>query len=514
MRDTEHESVPETTVETAAEATVETAVEAVRSALSGGRPAAARALASEALERYGPDPALCTLLGRAHAAEDEDDHDDEAERAYRQGLETFPDDLGLLTAYAELCLASDALDRPGRHARGPVLAARIAELAPGSPQAAQVAGLARGEIMSVPLASTPPAAAVAHIQRHDVRAAVAAAPGLTEAARLAEEQAFRHPYDQRLAVRAETLTALARPGGRLLLAHVRAPLLTLLTVSVLAAAAFVARHAIPLPEWTGVIPLLLFAPGVVLRLLEHGARTRGLARVMPPPADGPLPESPLPPPPAHSTAELATTLTVFTLALGAGLAPLLWTAPQDSGYPHYTVTAPETFRGAPLFSAVPAVDGIDSDMASMWTRTAAPEDATMFAFVYGTPLDTADSGDMAAFVVGATGDWHTAPANTVKGFQLGLSESDSTINSTWDPAPGALGGHLHCVAYATDAEAPGSHVACSWLDRGSMGSVVMNEPGLDHETAAAAARDVREAILHEEPPGATQAARRHSSLRN
>lgn len=495
MQDTEHGSVPET------------AVVAVRAALSGGRPAEARAQATEALERYGPDPALYTLLGRAHAAEDEDDHDDAAERAYRRGLEAFPDDLGLLTAYAELCLDADPLDRPGRHARGSRLTARITELAPGSPQAAQLDQQARGRIIVLRGPDAPTAALTAHIQRHDVRAALATAPDLPAAAHLAQEEAFRFPYDRRLAIRAETLTALTRPGGRLLLAHVRAPLATLLTVSVVAAVALVTRYAVPLPEWTGLVPLLLFAPGMALRTLEHGARTRALSRLLPPPDDEPLPDSPLPPPPALGLAELGTSLAVFALALGAGFTPLLWTTPEDPVYPHYTATAPKTFRGAPLLSALPEVDDVDSDMAAMGTPDI--DEGQAFTFIYGTLEETAANNGPAAYVMGSTGDWHDAPTNAVKDFQMTLSQSDSTINRVWDPAPGSLGGRMHCVAYATDAEAPGSHVACTWLDRGSMGTVVMNEPALDDDTAAASARALREAILHEQPSDGARASGRH-----
>ncbi|WP_247694747.1 hypothetical protein [Streptomyces sp. B93] len=82
------------------------------------------------LKVLGPAAVLYRWLGQGHAAEDEDDHDAAAERAYRQGLALAPDDLGLLVCYLELCLRADAFDHPGRAGRVAPLRARIDELAP------------------------------------------------------------------------------------------------------------------------------------------------------------------------------------------------------------------------------------------------------------------------------------------------------------------------------------------------------------------------------------------------
>ncbi|MGW6559304.1 hypothetical protein [Streptomyces hydrogenans] len=99
----------------------------------------ARKLAESGLGKLGPDPVLYRWLGLAHAAEDEDDHDAEAEKAYETGLAQWPDDLGLLVSYLELCLRADGWTYPGRAARVDRLKKRIAELAPaGSPEAARV----------------------------------------------------------------------------------------------------------------------------------------------------------------------------------------------------------------------------------------------------------------------------------------------------------------------------------------------------------------------------------------
>ncbi|OQR63097.1 hypothetical protein B6E66_15780 [Streptomyces maremycinicus] len=98
-----------------------------------------RKLAESGLEELGPDPVLYRWLGLAHAAEDEDDHDAEAEKAYEAGLAQWPDDLGLLVSYLELCVRADAWTYPGRSARAGRLKERIAVLAPaGSPEAARV----------------------------------------------------------------------------------------------------------------------------------------------------------------------------------------------------------------------------------------------------------------------------------------------------------------------------------------------------------------------------------------
>ncbi|MER5813324.1 hypothetical protein ABT143_34980 [Streptomyces sp. NPDC002033] len=91
---------------------------------------AVEATARAGLDAHGPDPVLLRWLGQAHAAQDDDDHDREAEAAYREGLELAPDDLGLLVSYLELCLRSDSYDHPARVRRAELMKARIEELAP------------------------------------------------------------------------------------------------------------------------------------------------------------------------------------------------------------------------------------------------------------------------------------------------------------------------------------------------------------------------------------------------
>ncbi|MFB8209901.1 MULTISPECIES: hypothetical protein [unclassified Streptomyces] len=104
-----------------------------------GGHAAVRKAAEAGLDECGPDPALYRWLGQAHAAEDDDDHDREAETAYRKGLALAEDDLGLMVSYLELCLRSDSWAYPGRARRAAALRERIEELAPpGSPERERV----------------------------------------------------------------------------------------------------------------------------------------------------------------------------------------------------------------------------------------------------------------------------------------------------------------------------------------------------------------------------------------
>ncbi|WP_405756556.1 hypothetical protein OG234_00290 [Streptomyces sp. NBC_01420] len=105
-------------------------VESCSELFAVGGYAAVRAAAAAGLKEIGPDPVLFRWLGQAHAAEDDDDHDREAEAAYREGLALAEDDLGLLVSYLELCLRADSFEYPGRARRAGVLQERIEELAP------------------------------------------------------------------------------------------------------------------------------------------------------------------------------------------------------------------------------------------------------------------------------------------------------------------------------------------------------------------------------------------------
>ncbi|WP_405857592.1 hypothetical protein OG407_12095 [Streptomyces sp. NBC_01515] len=110
--------------------------------LAGGN-AAVRRAAQEGLDELGPQADLYCWLALGHAVEDDDDHDDRAEEAFRAGLALDGDHLGLLAGYAELCLRADAFEYPGRAARAPVLSRRLKELAPESAEAGQLAAAER-----------------------------------------------------------------------------------------------------------------------------------------------------------------------------------------------------------------------------------------------------------------------------------------------------------------------------------------------------------------------------------
>src|SRR5690606_15028745 len=142
------------------------------------------------------------------------------------------------------------------------LVERANELAPGSPEALRLSGRTA---WTAP-AGRPPASP-AHIQRHDVRQALAAAPSLAEAARLAAEEAGRHPYSVRLAVRAETLAAFTRPGRWLLLGQVRAPYLSALAVLALGAPAVLLGPTAHWYLWAAA-GLLSLVPNRLLGALE------------------------------------------------------------------------------------------------------------------------------------------------------------------------------------------------------------------------------------------------------
>ncbi|MEU6533992.1 hypothetical protein ABZ869_32945 [Streptomyces sp. NPDC046928] len=124
-------------------ATVDAYQERCEQLFTAGGNAAVRRAAQEGLDALGPHPDLYCWLALGHAAEDDDDHDDRAEEAFRAGLALDADHLGLLAGYAELCLRADGFDHPGRAARARVLARRLDELAPESAQAQQVAAAER-----------------------------------------------------------------------------------------------------------------------------------------------------------------------------------------------------------------------------------------------------------------------------------------------------------------------------------------------------------------------------------
>ncbi|MEV6512020.1 hypothetical protein AB0M61_38635 [Streptomyces sp. NPDC051642] len=160
--------------------------------LAGGN-AAVRRAAQEGLDELGPQADLYCWLALGHAVEDDDDHDDRAEEAFRAGLALDGDHPGLLAGYAELCLRADAFEYPGRAARAPVLSRRLKELAPESAEAEQLAAVERW-------------ARRGYWEDIRMRAVVRALQG-----RDTEAQARALAVDRAAIVRATTLEALSGP---------------------------------------------------------------------------------------------------------------------------------------------------------------------------------------------------------------------------------------------------------------------------------------------------------------
>ncbi|WP_327708718.1 hypothetical protein OG912_07640 [Streptomyces sp. NBC_00464] len=493
----------------------ETATAHAGAALLAGRLAVARAGAEEALERFGPGPDLYAMLGRAHAAEEADDHDDSADTVYRRGLAAFPDDLDLLAGYAELCLRADSFDRPARHGRGPDLLARLREVAPGSPQTLRVEQTAAGQgRLSAP--SGTKTLSPSRMQRHDAHDALTTAPDLATAVQLAQEQSEQDPHELRLAVRAETLAALAGPGRGLLLRILRAPLVSLSLCAVLVSAIALAHPALHLPVWVLLLVPVVCLPHRLLSLVLHGARRRAERRVLvTPPNAGPVgdaqpatagvPEAaseqdagpvhvpavplahpPLLPVPAPSRRERAVALTAAAVIVASVAGSVLWSNAQYRSYPRYTAAGPAAFHGAPLITGHPLRASLESTAARMWNTA----DGRTFSYVYA---DSPQALVPVAVVSGVTGDFHDTSGEAVRALEEGLRYIGITPLSTWNADPGRLGGRLRCVTFAALL---GDSTACSWADKGSIAIIVLYEADLDREAATSSARALREAILH------------------
>ncbi|MCF3166932.1 hypothetical protein HXS80_29455 [Streptomyces sp. CB04723] len=244
-------------------------------ALGGFREA--RKAAEAGLAELGPDPVLHRWLGLAHAAEDDDDHDADAEAAYEAGLAQWPDDLGLLVSYLELCLRADTWSYPGRAARVERLKERIAVLAPaGSPEAARVdAALGwagRGYWQDVrrrtAAATADRAAATSH--GDDVAEALARGGGRTPA----------HPEDLRAVEVAAALELLDGPGRallRLVVRHRAAAYATALVLAIATNYALVLSGTVSYSVWGWIwfVPLLLAESR--LRQARRLARERVIA---------------------------------------------------------------------------------------------------------------------------------------------------------------------------------------------------------------------------------------------
>ncbi|MFD8206619.1 hypothetical protein ACFV2S_09485 [Streptomyces sp. NPDC059695] len=426
--------------------------------IAAGRYAEAREAAGSALEAEGPEPALFLVLARAHMAEDDDDHDDDAERVFRRALDVFPDHLDLLAGYAELCRRSDPLDRPGRHGRGPVLLERLRELAPDSPH------LGRADVPGSPLATAAAKGpSAARVQRHDVVQALTTAASPEAAGEEARRRAALAPYDLRLAVLDASLTALARPGRAPLRFLARRRPEYLLVVQSVVAALVIARFALEgFPSWIPfAVAVLADLPLLALRLLLRGARERGGERascvvdVEPGAAEPSLPDVPRRP-----RRELALVGAGAAVLLGAVATTSVLAYVEYTAYPRYEAVAPNSFRGMARMDMGEQFGGSVSDPRGRVEAS--------FNAVY-----TGGSGDGSELSVSASiGDFHDATVALVEqsGALLSRTPGVTPLDDGWMADAGAYGGWMRCTRYTEDLVGT-PRAMCYWTDKGSMGYV-------------------------------------------
>ncbi|GAA1352909.1 hypothetical protein [Streptomyces beijiangensis] len=430
--------------------------------LRAGRLSEARRVAREGLSEDGPDAGqhagLYVVLGRAHAAEDADDHDDRAEAVFREGLDSFPDDLDLLSEYAQFCLQSDGFEHPGRPRRAVELVARLQELAPGSAQAVRAAQASGGRGVS-----GPKPASRARVQRQDARLALRAG----EPAAQVYERAAERPGDDRLAVLAETLTALERPRRGLMRTLVRAPFGSALVLAAVQAAVFLSVPAFRLPWWVSCGALLTAVPHRVLSGVLRGARKRADVRELP--ADAPVLTDAVAPSVSYTRREKALTALVLVVSLSAAAGSVMWQYAQYLEYPRYTASAPSHFRGMNEVVDAPILDSLAAVLGQNMGRSGIEP----FAHAYVDDPDTEVPG-AAIVLFGMYGDMHEMSSKDVDSFRSAMRQGlgDNADFEEWDADPGAYGGWMRCMtvdlAY-TNGESKG---ICTWGDKGSYGTVM------------------------------------------
>ncbi|MCB5165061.1 hypothetical protein LG634_09495 [Streptomyces bambusae] len=476
-------------------AALRAAVDEARRLASAGRLGEARSAARQALDVYGADAELFLLLAWTHVAENDDDHDDLAEQVYREGLEAFPDRLDLLTVYAELCLKANFADRPARHGRGPVLAAKVAELAPGSPYAQRLERVAARPWL--PGSGDEQEPGPARMQRLDLRTALLAAP-LPQAAERARAEAGRWPGDLRRRVLAESLTALERPGRRLLVLWSRHLFPAALGHAVLLSAviwgAAVLERFWPVP----LAVLVSAVPRVLLDFLLVRARRRAGEAV----AGPELPERPALPPHAQPASRdwaalWSAALLLLCSVTGAGV---LWSEEPPSGRPSgATVVAPTTFRGLP--AGPDAFFG--GDVASTVSGIAG-EDAVPFGRTWAEESLSGPEGVQGfVTVAGAFGDMREVSGRAFPSvadrFRRGMEPSGMVGQRTWRPAAGAGGsGRVECGTYGMPGVPVPVAASCTWADADSIGTVLVFGSGLAGDIEAVT-RELRAATVLRRP---------------
>ncbi|WP_435972037.1 hypothetical protein [Streptomyces sp. Qhu_M48] len=435
-----------------------------------GRPAEARAAARSALDADGPDVGLFLALARAHLAEDDDDHDDAAERVFREGLDAFPDDIALLAGYAELCARTDAMDRPGRHARGAVLLARLREIAPDSAELRR----AEGAGSSVSIGAKDEASA-RRVQSFDARRAFADAPTPEAAAAQAARWAAAAPHDLRLAVLAGTTAAFAAPGRTWWRFLLRRGLEFRCAVGAVVALLVVVRLTV-LPSvpygLTVGLGLLMGLPFLALRKQLRTARERAAERMAAAAAepvreggaatggDGSGPPE-LPPVPRATRRECAFAGVGFALLLVVGVAAYV----SSVAYPRYDIVAHDTFRGLKGFDLQEEYDPFgavpDNEREASTAKIYVAEDAAPDAAAeYLVAVTTGDFHEMRESYVHGEGD--AIPMNMT---------AAGTVHGTWRADAGPYGAWMRCFRY-TEAIIGTPRAMCAWADKGSIGMVL------------------------------------------
>ncbi|MFJ6521102.1 hypothetical protein ACIQJ4_22965 [Streptomyces filamentosus] len=469
--------------------------------IAAGRPAEARTAAREALDENGPDAGLFLALARAHMAEDDDDHDDAAERVFREGLDAFPDDVGLLGGYAGLCARTDGFERPGRRARGEEVLARLREVAPNSPE------LLRAESAGSSVAADEKdGASVRRMQSFDAARALADAPSPEAAATQAARWAAVAPHDRRLAVLAETAAALAAPGRArlrfLLLRRLEYRFTAVLLLALLVILRLTVLPGIPFGVTAGA-GLLLQLPFLNLRKLLRAARDRAALRMTeaaaepePEPGAGPGPEvgagdeagSPagaggfgapeLPPVPRVTRREYAFAGAGAVLLLLVGGAAYA----SSVAYPRYDVVAHDEYRGLTGYDLREEYDPFRSVPGFTPERSAAR--------VY-VEEDAARDAPAEYLVAVAAGDFHETRESHVRdaGTMAALVGPLSAANEVWEAGAGPYGGWMQCVRY-TEASSGTPRGVCLWADKGSFGLAAFTAEGMDRAEVEATARSV------------------------
>ncbi|MEV7374660.1 hypothetical protein AB0O51_27740 [Streptomyces sp. NPDC090301] len=420
-------------------------------------------------------------------AEDDDDHDDAAEGVFRRAIQSFPDDVGLLAGYTELCLRADALDRPSRHARGPVLLKQLRELAPDSPHLQQAVGSA-----SVAAAARK-SPSIARIQRHDAVRALAGTACPTTAQEEARQQAALEPYDQRLAVLHETLNALAAPVAKPLRLLLRWRPVYLFADQLSIAALLAVYQAAPsVPIWILLsVASLVQLPLLLLWLTLRKARTRAAERVTI--SDSTLVPSVghlLPPVPRHSPRDLVLVGTGSAILLALCVTTGSMAYAEYTKYPQYEVVSLEFFQG---------MRKLDVTEAAGLREPNSPDERVneAFAFYY---VDSERAGSSLT-ITGSIGDFHDVTSALVYNSDslLETQPGVTSLNDGWNADAGAYGGWMRCARYTEDITGSAKAI-CFWADKGSMGTVTFEAEDMPHTAVEQLTRSARQSMLRPAAP--------------